>query len=145
MNRRRFIQCVTSAIAGTLAFGRPVLRSVTKEQSVTLGNRSLMLLEPWGISSSDVCQRIDEQEEIERIAHRLQDCAETCSPRLYAQIDDCAGADFDPARAIEVNIDASAHWEYINARMQATLVANPEMERDQAFFLAVMEIAEESI
>jgi len=53
MNRRQFVKCSVNAIAGLSIFGLPKLRNA-KETLAALSNRSLRVLDSFGISSDKI-------------------------------------------------------------------------------------------
>lgn len=142
MNRRRFIKRAISVIGGAGIFRHWPLQAPKKEIPVTLGNRSILLFDPWGISSSDVRQRIDEiqaeEKEVQRIARSLDD-GRCVSARIDGFGRMCAAQRPELARLPMPQSFA------VRCNMERILADNPEISREDAFFQAVMEIAEESI
>ena len=158
VNRRQFIKRATSALCGLAIFGRPVLRGRTKEMPVALGNRSVFatLWDEQGIKASDVRARIketqNEQKEIERIARSLSNC--DCSMEFHIVQRDCGKTTAEridefgrmcAAQRPELAKLPYPHYGSTRQEMERILAANPEMSKEQAFFQAVMEIAESNL
>jgi len=142
MNRRQFIQRVTSVATGLLVFGRPTLRGETQEMRVIM-NRRPFVLDNFGICGMSIVDGIaaglssaqSEINEIRRIAHSLDD-----GKPVAARLDEFGRA--CAAQCPELAELPFPHCGSTRQEMERILAANPGMSREDAFFQVVMEIAE---
>ena len=163
MNRREFIKRAVSTLAGLVAFGRPTLRGKTKEIPATLNNRSVfapLRIHEYGISADNVQARIATLDQND------------CPFEIHIQRHDCKLYSFEPTdteivlslpddESVTDRLDQFGqmlaeqrpklaelphlHYDSTHLEMEHILAANPGMSREDAFFQAVIEIAERTL
>jgi len=133
MNRRQFIGRITSALGGIAVFGRPVLRGGTVD-GIAAGTESAQpeMDEMHTKANCSICRRTP------FILYSYRGWLICGWHSCRIGVDECES--YRVATGVGID-DGGACYR----KMEQFLAANPEMTREQAFFQAVMEIAESTL